>query len=170
MFHREPGIVVCVSSLSDRAEVVIGARQVARVTWCPDARAAIAELAGDHIIGVVLELDADCSTDLLAVAGALGKRSVPIPIVVRSDLRRRVAEKVLVFWDQTHDLRLSVRGVDKLSDCVAEIARDVERHAARVAIARRVCTRVPTNCDRHCIGGGAPWPPPKRRMRSRSPM
>ena len=143
MSQERATLLAWVSSVPDRADIVLGAQGRTRVIWCDSASAIARGLRGPGVTGVIVELSPDASTDLESVVAAIEQRTVAIPLLLRADVRPRVAAQVLTAWDRLVDLRSSLRGADEITDGVRTLERRAPRQEARFRIAARVCARVP---------------------------
>jgi AraC-like DNA-binding protein len=98
----------------------------------------------DHAAtGVVFELHEASRSDLLIVVAAMSQRSIPIPLLLRFELRGAVVPLMVDVQERVLDLRVSLRDADSLSECVARLGIPMEERASRLAIISRLQTLIP---------------------------
>ena len=138
-FVRRQGniLVAFVSSAIDRAAVVQGADEL-RVHFCGDAHQVAMTVSDHRVVAAVLELQDDSCADLGILARAIGRLAMPIPLLLRFELRNGSVRRMLAHYDESADVRFSLRGFDALSQCVAWLVRSTEDETARSAIVSRL--------------------------------
>jgi AraC-like DNA-binding protein len=134
-------VVALLRSNEDRASVVTGGLPV---RFFGDG-ARLASAASDlGVRGVILDVGRERTPEIDEVVGAVVGRPVQVPLLLRVTLPDGVHSLKCAVPCEVHDLTISLRGYDRLSDDLARIASGAEHASARQTLVTRL---VPTVRD-----------------------
>lgn len=139
--HAIDILVASLSSPPERAALVLGTRNTARIAFCVNALQVASAAADPAAVAVVFEVFPDSKHDICTIAAAIARRDAPIPLLLRVGLRGVRALPLSELQHVLFDLRLSLRNADHFARCVAGIRFPTTQ--ARIAILARIQELVP---------------------------
>jgi hypothetical protein len=133
-------VVAFLRSAADRLSA-IEAAGASCVQFYPSANEAALALSDSRVAAVILELQDDSGTDLAVIQRAIAQRVLPIPLLIRFDLKRGLIRKMLEHEATAYDVRFSLRGSDVFFACVSDLLASSEPRTARRPIIARLVVR-----------------------------
>jgi hypothetical protein len=140
---RNEEIVLAYVGTAGDQQAILETVGEARTVFAPNPQSLTRLAADPRTAALILDVQLIGAAPMRELVDLLARRSRPIPVLLRFALNPHAIRLALSCEPRCHDLRLSLRGYDDLSSCIARLETPMLQEGARRAIVTRAATHAP---------------------------